>query len=146
MQKLPYRVQTYSGNFTPYTVYALNKGNNSGKPSFTPYRNCFAVICDDYDTAQQMYCLLTLLHKGRLLEPFLNGSVILFLHIKDLKDILKQYAHLHGCTDLQKRVKGVLSMSVKIVELETMKKRTQELLFTYTKSMLFELKKMKIAP
>lgn len=69
--------------------FILSKGNNSGKPLETPCPNCFVCICKDETEKQQLYWLFYGLWQGMFFHPFLTGSVIPFIRLDDVKQVLK---------------------------------------------------------
>ena len=68
--------------------FILNKGLNSGKPLRSSCPNCFVLVATDQDEKDFYFWLSFGLWKSKAYHPFLMGSVIEFLRIKDLKQIL----------------------------------------------------------
>jgi hypothetical protein len=68
--------------------FILNKGLNSGKPLLDPCPNCFVLITHDQSQKEFYYWLSFGLWKSKTYYPFLRGSVIEFITIKDLKNVL----------------------------------------------------------
>ena len=69
--------------------FILSKGNNSGKPMETPCPNCFVCLCGDEEEKQHLYWLFYGLWQGMYFNPFLTGSVIPFIRLEDLKQVVK---------------------------------------------------------
>jgi hypothetical protein len=70
--------------------FILNKGNNSGKPLNQPCPNCFVCLCSSEEEKEQLYWLMLGLCQSKRFYPYLCGSVIPFLKIKDVKDLVKK--------------------------------------------------------
>ena len=68
--------------------YILNKGNNSGKPLVSPCPNCFVIQFSNNEDKEQVYWLLYSLWQSKAFYPFLRGSVIPFIVIRDVKERL----------------------------------------------------------
>lgn len=68
--------------------FILNRGLNSGKPLDKPCPNCFVCICNSDEQKTQIYWLLFGLWQGKNFHPYLVGSVIPFIHINDVKNVL----------------------------------------------------------
>ena len=84
-----------------YRFFILNKGLNSGKPSFTPWTNCFIAQFDSDDELDYAYWMCYGLWVTRKLHPFLNGSVIPFICKDDLLMALELAdAAIHDHRDL----------------------------------------------
>lgn len=64
--------------------FILSKGNNAGKPLEKPCPNCFIVIADNLQEKGKLYWICYALWKSDIYFPLLCGSVIPFLHIKDV--------------------------------------------------------------
>ena len=68
--------------------FILNKGNNSGKPLVSPCANCFVIQFSNNEDKEQVYWLLYSLWQSKAFYPFLRGSVIPFIVIRDVKERL----------------------------------------------------------
>jgi hypothetical protein len=68
--------------------FILNKGNNSGKPLVAPCPNCFIIQCKSEVEKEQIYWLSYSLWQSKAFYPFLRGSVIPFIVLRDVKSIL----------------------------------------------------------
>lgn len=84
----------YQGNY----FFIQSKGFHSGKPLNEPYPNCFVCLCESESHSDEMYWLLFMLWQGRKFHEVLVGSVIPFIRIKDLQEMVES-AHdkLGGC-------------------------------------------------
>lgn len=68
--------------------YILNKGMNSGKPLQIPCPNSFVFTSDSENERDFYYWLLFGLWRSKSFHPFLRGSVIPFISIRDLKNCI----------------------------------------------------------
>lgn len=68
--------------------FILNKGNNSGKPLSAPCPNCFVIQCICEAEKEQTYWLSYSLWQSKAFYPFLRGSVIPFVVLRDVKSCL----------------------------------------------------------
>jgi hypothetical protein len=75
----------YQGNY----FFIQSKGFHSGKPLKEPYPNCFVCLCISETSLDEMYWLLFILWQGRKFHEVLVGSVIPFIRIKDLQDLVQ---------------------------------------------------------
>lgn len=74
-----------------FSFFLLSKGRNTGRPAFTPWANCFGFACAPEDTARYYWLTYGLWQTGRF-RPLLCGSVIEFIHIRDLRNCIRQAA------------------------------------------------------
>lgn len=68
--------------------FILNKGNNSGKPLSAPCPNCFVIQFQNEIDKEQVYWLMYSLWQSNAFYPFLRGSVIPFVVLRDVKSCL----------------------------------------------------------
>jgi hypothetical protein len=76
---------------TTYTqphYFALNKGENTGKPLNEACPNCFVIIVDTVDQRDALFWLNWGMWQGKAFHPYLTGSVIAFIHIHDYKALI----------------------------------------------------------
>ena len=74
---------------TPH-FFILNKGNNAGRPSHCPFNNSFVVFANSLEEANRLYWICNILHCAHHFKTLLCGSVIPFIHIGDIRSILKK--------------------------------------------------------
>lgn len=88
------KVQQYnSKSHNPaFTIYALCKGSNSGKPLEKPCPNCFAILCKDEQQREFYKSLLCGLWISKAFHQILVGSVIEFIRINDFKKLVAESA------------------------------------------------------
>ncbi len=83
------KIKVYNGhtaepNKEETVFYIQCKGNNSGRPLKKPIPNCWEVR-----TFRSVdFEILYIIFESRILEPFLRGSVIPFLSLRDYKNII----------------------------------------------------------
>jgi hypothetical protein len=70
--------------------FILNKGLNSGKPFKHYVCNSFVFLADDENEKEYFYFLLLGLWELRLLRPYLKGSVIEYVRLGDIIDVLEE--------------------------------------------------------
>lgn len=75
---------SYDGNF----FFLLSKGLNAGKPLEKPCPNCFVIFASCAEEKQKLYWLCFGLWQGNFFRPFLTGSVIPFIRLDDLKQVI----------------------------------------------------------
>ncbi len=78
------KLKCYTGNEQPGSFYIQAKGLHAGRPLKNPIRNCFVVYTDDEMLFEKVYSLWV----GRYFEPHIGGSVVPFIRIGDVKDVL----------------------------------------------------------
>ena len=86
------KITTYSPDQkrSTFAFFILNKGMNSGKPMEHPCPNCFTFNATDQTEKDHYYWLCFGLWQSKSLHPYLNGSVIPFIHLRDLNQVIKQ--------------------------------------------------------
>ena len=86
------KITTYSPDQkrSPFAFFILNKGMNSGKPLEHPCPNCFTFNATDQAEKDHFYWLCFGLWQSKSLHPYLNGSVIPFIHLRDLSQVINQ--------------------------------------------------------
>jgi hypothetical protein len=68
--------------------FILSKGNNAGKPLHNPCPNCFVVITTNLEEREYFYWLIYGLWVGGFFRQVLTGSVIPFLRITELHQVI----------------------------------------------------------
>lgn len=92
--------------------FILNKGNNSGKPLSAPCPNCFVIQFQCTEEKEQVYWLLYSLWQSRAFYPYLRGSVIPFVVLRDMKKCIQEgLERAKGNSDqFQKAVEALRSL------------------------------------
>ena len=90
----PFQIKCFNQNgaVTENAFFILSKGRNTGRPSFKPNANCFVFTCADTQDLHSYYWLVYALWAGGKFHPLLCGSVIEFLHLRDLKHMIETAA------------------------------------------------------
>lgn len=68
--------------------YILNRGYNTGKPSKTPFVNCFAVDCENTQDLEFLYGVFFICWFNGIFKTFLIGSVIQYVRKKQIVKII----------------------------------------------------------
>jgi hypothetical protein len=86
------KITTYSPDQkrSTFAFFILNKGMNSGKPLEHPCPNCFTFNATDQAEKDLYYWICFGLWQSKSLHPYLNGSVIPFIHLRDLNQVISQ--------------------------------------------------------
>ena len=79
-----------SVNEQPFMFFILSKGENAGMPRLVPWANCFAVRCNNKEAFEYYYWLVYALFKAGKFKTRQRGSVIQFINIQDVRDIIRQ--------------------------------------------------------
>lgn len=68
--------------------FVLSKGLNSGKPLSHPCPNCFKIEAENKELREMLYWISFALWKSKAFHPYLIGSVIPFIRIRDFKQVI----------------------------------------------------------
>ena len=114
--------------------FILNKGNNSGKPLTSPCPNCFVIQFQCEEEKEKIYWLLYSLWQSKAFYPFLRGSVIPFVVLRDVKSCL-----LDGLNKVNENPAQFEKAVATLRSLEAMEMQYKQnlLLITSAKRMLF---------
>ena len=77
-------------NYNQPHFFILNKGLNSGKPFRHYVCNSFVFLADDKNERDFYYFMLQGIWELRLLRPYLKGSVIEFVRLGDVIDVIEE--------------------------------------------------------
>ena len=114
MQTFQIKTHKHEQTYSKPHFYILNKGLNSGKPCRTPVRNSFVVSTETIEQKEALFQLSLMLLESKCYNYYLKGSVIPFIGIHDVKNLLiKNQIHL-----LQKEVQTKIEAIKKIEVLE----------------------------
>jgi hypothetical protein len=83
--------------------FILSKGNNAGKPMHNPCPNCFVFFTSNQQEKEYYYWLCYGLWVGGLFRQHLTGSVIEFLRIGEVKQVIN-----YGMSKIDLRRQGLL--------------------------------------
>jgi len=85
------KIKTHNSN-TQYLnnnhFFILSKGNNAGKPMVNPCANCFVFLASNPTEKEYYYWLCYGLWVGGFFRQHLTGSVIEFLRIGEVKQVI----------------------------------------------------------
>lgn len=113
--------------------YIQSKGNYAGRPLKNPIANCFAVQTNTPLAYQICYCLF----KMRVYEPFIHGTAVPFITLKDVQNIIKEAFSKNYD---EKKLKAIEQIQA-IIEIELKKINTlKELEFTLSHKAYYENK------
>ncbi len=114
--------------------FILNKGNNSGKPLCVPCPNCFVIQLQCEAEKEQIYWLSYSLWQSKAFYPFLRGSVIPFVVLRDVKSCL-----LDGLNKVDENPTQFEKTVAALRSLEAMERNYKQnlLLISKAKRMLF---------
>jgi hypothetical protein len=76
---------TYSGNY----FFILFKGLNAGKPLDKSYPNYFMLFSKCEEESKKLFWLCFGLWQRNFFHPFLTGSVIPFIRLDDLRQVIR---------------------------------------------------------
>lgn len=76
----------------PNSFFIQCKGLHSGRPLRFPIPNCFVCSCDTAEEQEFYFWLCFGLWKGKLIEPHLCGSVIPFIRLQELRQLIQSQA------------------------------------------------------
>ena len=88
MQSLKIKTHKMTTPYGPHYFFLLSKGYNAGKPLEKPCPNCFAVMTESEEDRQKLFWVCYSVWKSAKYVPLLVGSVIPFLHIRDIRTVL----------------------------------------------------------
>ena len=114
-------------NEQPLMFFILSKGENAGKPGLKPWANSFSVLCNNQKSFDFYFWLMYGLYKADKFKPRLRGSVIPFVNLNDIKDVLKevvpgivpnwmQFQKILNAMDLLEKSKTTLGQQVVTTE------------------------------
>ncbi len=86
------KITTYSPDQkrSPFAFFILNKGMNSGKPMEQPCPNCFTFNAKSQEEKDHNFWLCFGLWQSRSFHQHLIGSVIPFIRLHDLNQVINQ--------------------------------------------------------
>ena len=89
---LKHKIKTHKSGkmYNQSHFFILNKGLNSGKPFRHYVCNSFVFLADNNDERDFYYFMLLGIWELRLLRPYLKGSVIEFVRLGDVIDVLDE--------------------------------------------------------
>jgi len=125
--------KAYQGSY----FFILNKGNNSGKPLLTPCPNCFVCLCENDQDKEELYWLLFGMWQGKAIHPHLIGSVIPFIRLRELSDLIK--IGLEKLTINPEKVRNNISRIVQIEKHQINIQKQLDLIKQMKRALIFEV-------
>lgn len=126
-------LQSERRNQKPH-FFILNKENKSGKPLTVPCPNCFVIQFQCEEEKELIYWLIYCLWQSKAFYPFLRGSLIPFIVLRDIKSCL-----LDGVEKVAKNPAQFEKAVAALRSLEAIEKQYKQnlLLISQTKRILF---------
>ena len=90
MLKSKIKTHKMGSTYKQHHFFILNKGLNSGKPLPHYCANCFVFLADDEDEKEFYFFLLLGLWELRLFRKHLKGSVIEYIRLGDVIDVIEE--------------------------------------------------------
>jgi hypothetical protein len=125
--------KAYQGSY----FFILNKGNNSGKPLLTPCPNCFVCLCENDQDKEELYWLLFGMWQGKAIHPHLIGSVIPFIRLKELTNLI--HTGIEKLLSNPDKVKRNISKIVQMEKHQINIKKQLELIKQMKRVLIFEV-------
>ncbi|SEE56931.1 DUF6943 family protein [Polaribacter dokdonensis] len=107
--------------------FILNKGLNSGKPFTAPVRNSFVVSTESVEQKEALFHLSYMLLEAKCYRFYLKGSVIPFIYIADVKNLLIKNSKYFGQKDFETKLKALKKVEELEVVFQNKLKAIQEL-------------------
>lgn len=85
MQILKIKTHRMSTVYGSHHFFLLSKGYNAGKPLEKPCPNCFVIMTDSHADKEKLFWICYCLWKSGRYIPLLVGTVIPFLHIREVE-------------------------------------------------------------
>ncbi len=127
--------KAYQGSY----FFILNKGNNSGKPLLTPCPNCFVCLCENDQDKEELYWLLFGMWQGKAIQTHLIGSVIPFIRLQELSDLIK--IGLEKLTINPEKVRKNISKIVQMEKHQVNIQKQLDLIKQMKRALIFEVLK-----
>jgi len=124
----PFQIKCFKkGSVIPANAFfILSKGHNTGRPSFDPCPNCFVFTCEDLNDLHSYYWLVYALWAGAKFHPLLCGSVIEFIHLRDLKHLIMTAAASAKDTEkIIRSIKQIIQLEKNLAEQITLVRKAK---------------------
>jgi hypothetical protein len=138
---IKFKLSTYreGKDFKGSYFFILNKGNNSGKPMLTPCPNCFVCLCENDQDKEELYWLLFGMWQGKAIHPHLISSVIPFIRLRELCDLIK--IGLEKLTINPEKVRKNISIIVQMEKHQDNIQKQLDLIKQMKRALIFEVLK-----
>lgn len=124
----PFSIRCFKqGALVPANAFfILSKGRNTGRPSYQPNANCFIFSANDSHDLDAYYWLVYALWAGNKFHPLLCGSVIEFIHLRDLKQMIETAARTAKNMDaIARSMKQIMQLESKLQQQITLIKQAK---------------------
>ncbi|MEO6723641.1 MAG: hypothetical protein ABIN67_24955 [Ferruginibacter sp.] len=88
------RCYHHSAIQTDAQFFILSKGNNAGKPGFTPWTNSFIATAPNAEMKDFYFWITYGLFKAQSFKIFHRGSVIPFINLQETRDLIMPAANI----------------------------------------------------
>jgi len=89
MQSFSLKCHPPGATVLPSTFFILSRGNNAGRPAFTPNPNCFAFRCAESDLDRYYWLVYALWETGHF-RPYIFGTAIPMIRIGDVAHVIRE--------------------------------------------------------
>lgn len=120
MKKFQIKTHQVGRTYTKPHFFILNKGLNSGKPFTAPVRNSFVVSTATIEEKEALFHLSYMLLEAKCYRFYLKGSVIPFIYIADVKNLLIKNSKYFSQEDFQTKLKALKKVE-KLEEVQVQK-------------------------
>jgi hypothetical protein len=103
------------------------RSGNSGKPFTAPVRNSFVVSTESVEQKEALFHLSYMLLEAKCYRFYLKGSVIPFIYIADVKNLLIKNSKYFGQKDFETKLKALKKVEELEVVFQNKLKAIQEL-------------------
>lgn len=76
-----------------FSFYLQSKGYHAGRPMKEPCANCFRISCNNQTEMDFWYAVCEMLFISRSYDVHIIGSVVPFIRIKTVKDLINRFDH-----------------------------------------------------
>src|SRR6478752_4166400 len=128
----PFTIKYHSLHKSPpvSSFFILSRGHNTGRPSYSPNANCFVFSCAPQDL-QHFYWLVYALWYSRKFETYLYGSVIEFMRVDDLRNLVAESTRdMRKVQDAVDALQSLLLLETKLKKQLDMIQRSRMLLLS----------------
>lgn len=139
MLKSKIKTHKLGTTYTQHHFFILNKGLNSGKPLVHYCSNCFVFLADDENEKEFFYFLLLGLWELRFFRKHLMGSVIDYIRLGDLIDVVEETLNSvntgeRSFSDVQNTLAQIEALKTNLqTQLDHLMKLRKSLFYSYIK-------------
>jgi hypothetical protein len=104
MTTLKIKTHKMKNVYEGHHFFILSKGMNAGKPLEKPCPNCFTLFAKNEEEKKLYFWLCFGLWQANFFHPFITGSVIPFIRLEDLKQVIQEALIKLNESEFQKSV------------------------------------------